>query len=222
MNSVNKIYKVFWAGSAFGDNLLAAWVVNVLNFNNISSVFASSPKIQHLVNCRAWKAGADNGHAIPIRLNRSKRKNPNFTILTDLLAHFLQESGEKISLKEIDIGNAPHPLKYSDNPSIKGVDVCLVTETGSWTPYRNWPSFKDLKMLFTKKGISFIDLSMEDIKGNNFLNYVKKSKVYLGLETGASHYAAPFIGDKGLIIQISKNRTPSKVRPMLEKKGLRA
>jgi len=200
MNSGNKIYKIFWAGGALGDNLLAAWVVNILNFNNISALLTGAPRIRNLINSKIYNPHSDT-NAIPIPLNRTKRKDPNFTIVTDLLNNFIKKSKENICVGEIDIENAPHPIIYQDNPLIKGYDVCLVTQSGSWTPYRNWPHFSELKSLLIDNGITFIDLSQKGVKGNNFLNYVKKSQIYLGIETGASHYAAPHLGGKGLIIQ---------------------
>ena len=198
---MNEIYKVFWGGDGFGDHLLSAWVVNILNFNNIPAVFQAPREIQNLVNCSDWEPCLSRRSLKPIKLNRTKRKNPNFTILTDLIDFFLSQADEKIPLGDIDIYNAPHPLRYKNKPHLKGYDISLVTETGPWTPYRNWPYFNDLKKLFIKNDISFIDLSREKIKGIDFLNYVTKSKVYLGLETGASHYAAPYIKKKGIIIQ---------------------
>ena len=198
---MNKTYKVFWGGPAFGDNLLAAWVVNVLNFNHIPAVLCAPPRIKKLINSKMWNPRDHSSNFTVARLNRAKRKDPNFTILTDLLNSFIKKSKENITLAEIDIENAPHPVIYRDDPSIKGCDVCLVTQSGPWTPYRNWPHFNELKSLLIEDGVTFIDLSQEGIKENNFLNYVKKSKIYLGIETGASHYAAPHLGGKGLIIQ---------------------
>lgn len=198
---MNKVYKIFWGGPAFGDNLLAAWVVNILNFNNIPSVLCPSPQIKKLVNSRIFNEKDSTCNFVPTRLNRTKRKDPNFTILTDLLDFFISRSNEKISLSNIDIKNTPCPIIYKDTPEIKGVDVVMVTKTGPWTPYRNWPYFDGLKKLLARNNISYIDLSEEKVKNFEFLNYVKKSKIYLGLETGASHYAAPFIDGKGFIIQ---------------------
>ena len=193
------MYKVQSIACGFGDRLLAAWVVNILNFNNIPTIFVAPSKILSLVNCHVWEPKDPDDAAILINIKRSK--NPKFTILTDLLDSFIRKSGENITLSQIDIENAPHPMSYTDNPDIDGLTVCLVTQTGKYTPYRNWPYFQELKTLFTTNGISFIDLSAELIWGNDFLNYVKKSKIYLGLETGASHYAAPYVDDAGIIVQ---------------------
>jgi len=229
---MNKTYKVFWGGPAFGDNLLAAWVVNILNFNHIPAVLSAPPRIEKLINSKMFNSRDHSSDFTTVRLNRTKRKDPNFTILTDLLDFFIKKSKENITLAKIDIENAPHPVIYRHDPSIKGYDLCLVTQSGPWTPYRNWPHFSELKSLLVENGITFIDLSEEGVKGNNFLNYVKKSKIYLGLETGASHYAAPY-AKKGLIIQsgycnfnywaahynYQKIEHPVKCAPCWKKKG---
>lgn len=192
------MFEISGGGSGFGDRLLVAWTVNILNFNNINCSFGELEKI---VNCKDfYKQNADTKKT-KIVLSRTKKTDPRFTILTDLIYSFLQQSKININLDNIDIKNAPHPIIYKDMPDIKSVDVAMVTKTGPWTPYRNWPYFDKLKELFRKNNISYIDLSEEKVKNFEFLNYVKKSKIYLGLETGASHYAAPFIGDGGLMIQ---------------------
>ena len=195
-----KILNICYHGGGYGDRLLVAWVVNILNFNKIPSIL-NTTGIDHLVNCKNFYDFKLDQPKKDIHILRQNKNNPKFTILSDLLNFAIYHGDIKLSLDNIDIKNAPHPIIYKDIPDINGVDVAIVTKTGPWTPYRNWPYFDDLKRLLAKNNISYIDLSEEKIKNFEFLNYVKKSKIYLGLETGASVYAAPFIKDKGLIIQ---------------------
>lgn len=193
-----KRYEICWGGSAFGDRLLAGWVCNILNFNGVNCSFN---QLGEILNCKDFYNKRDFNETIKTPLNRTKKTNPDYTILTDLLYCFLQQSKENLTIDQIDIKNAPHPIIYKDIPEIKGVDVSIVSESGGWTPYRNWPYFDDLKKLLAKNNILYIDLSEKKVKNFEFLNYVKKSKIYLGLETGSSHYAAPFIKDNAFIIQ---------------------
>ena len=93
------------------------------------------------------------------------------------------------------------PVKYRDIPEIPSVDVSLSTVSGPWAKYRNWPYFSDLKRRMDKYGISYIDLSKNKILFMDCLNYVKKSKVYVGVETGISHYVSQVANGKALILQ---------------------
>ena len=202
MNLNNKFYTIGWGGGGFGDQLLAAYVANILNFNKIPCQLNAAVPIKNLINCKRFYPDFEAfGKPINIRLNRTKRKDPNFTIITDLLNYFIHKSKLDISLSSLNIKDAPHPIVYKALNNLKKYDVALVTKTGGWTPCRNWPYFSELKKIFKKNSISYIDLSAENIRGFEFLNYVKKCNVYLGLETGSSHYAAPFISGKGFIIQ---------------------
>jgi hypothetical protein len=97
------------------------------------------------------------------------------------------------------------PVKYYDIPNIPSVDISIVSKTGRFTPYRNWPYFKELKEKLNKEKITYIDLIEKNIKNVECLNYIKKSKLYLGLDTGVSHYASSVASGKTLIIQSGYN-----------------
>lgn len=51
-----------------------------------------------------------------------------------------------------------------------------------------------------KDKISFIDLAEKPIYGIEYLNYVNKAKLYVGLDTGPSHYISQFMRNRCLII----------------------
>jgi hypothetical protein len=93
------------------------------------------------------------------------------------------------------------PVIYNDIQNVPTVDVVMCTQTGNWTPYRQWPYFDELKELFKKEDITYIDLNEEGIFSVKLLNYVNRCKLYLGLDTGTSHYVSQFANNKALIIQ---------------------
>ena len=97
------------------------------------------------------------------------------------------------------------PVKYYDILSIPSVDVSIVSKGGLWSGYKNWPYFKELKDKLNENKITYIDLSEKNIKNIECLNYIKKSKLYLGLDTGVSHYASSVASGKTLIIQSGYN-----------------
>ena len=199
----NSFYKISWEGEGFGDQITASVVVQTLNDHGIQCAL-NSPSIAHLVKCPKITDRRFVGLIpIPHRLNRTLENlyNPKYNFYTDLIHHFLKNKNINLKIQDINITLDHVPVTYKEIPSINGVDVAMVTKSGWWTPYRDWPYFNELKALLKKKGVSYIDLSEKKIKSFEFLNYVKKSKIYLGLETGASHYASAFIKNKGFIIQ---------------------
>ena len=199
---VNSYYEIGWSGHAFGDQIAASVVVQTLTDNGIRCAL-NSPSIAHLVKCPQTTDKQFAGLTpIPHQLDRTLGvANPKYNFYTDLIEHFLKCKNINLKTQDINITLDHVPVVYKEIPSIHGVDVALVTKSGWWTPYRNWPYFNELKTLLKEKGISYIDLSKQKIQSFEFLNYVKKSTIYLGLDTGASHYASAFIKNKGFIIQ---------------------
>jgi hypothetical protein len=84
---------------------------------------------------------------------------------------------------------------------VPSLDVILCTKTGQWGPYRDWPYFSQLKDMFDKNNISYVDCQERGIYSHECLNYVKNAKLYLGLETGMSHYVSKYANGKALILQ---------------------
>lgn len=204
-------YETGWCGSCFGDRLITAYIVNILNYIGIPTRFRCPQRIRKLTNVTKhypdWKQ-FDDKRKVFTKIT-SLKYNVKSNIVHDRLDAFLTKS--KIwttSARTIlrDIGSEKirelHPVADVEiDNNIQPYDVCLVTQTGDFTPYRNWPYFDDLKAILTKNNITYIDLSAEKILGQDFLRHVKNCKAYVGLETGASHYAAPFCRHKGIIIQ---------------------
>lgn len=185
--------------AGFGDYLSAAVFVKILNDNHIPAVL-DWPKIHNLVDCPKIEDIKDpeNVEFIPYTAVRHYKKEPDLTFYSDLVKSF--KSAKNI-VQDIDINIDSVPIIYKDIPEIEGVDIALVTKSAPFGPYRDWPYFNELKLLFKNSGISYIDLTKNNVKNFEFLNYVKKSKIYLGLETGSSHYASSLIKGKGFIIQ---------------------
>jgi len=192
-------YRITYSGDAFGDNLFSAFITAVLNDNGIPAVL-SNPKIAALVECPI-----DSGRESPLSTFDCRRRHrpglqtcEQFTVYSDLLRGFRQATG---CAQTIAITRDCIPVKYRELPDVPSVHVAMVTRTGCWTPYRNWPHFHALQGMLDSAGITYVDLSAEGIRDIRMLNYVKKAQVFLGLETGASHYASRFANGKAVILQ---------------------
>jgi hypothetical protein len=96
------------------------------------------------------------------------------------------------------------PIRFQDDPSVPALDIVLNTRTNDWTPYKHWPYWAELKRSFSRLNLSFVDLDEHKIQGNVSLNYAAKARLYLGLDTGMSHYVSPLV-QRGIIIQSGYN-----------------
>lgn len=92
------------------------------------------------------------------------------------------------------------PVHYVDDPAIEGVDVAICSSCGHWSKYREYPWMSAVKQELDRRGIKWVDMSERGIVGNDALNLAKKSRLYLGIDTGMSHYVAGVVR-KGLILQ---------------------
>jgi hypothetical protein len=119
-------------------------------------------------------------------------------IVVQYIKHF-----EEIFERKIEITRDHIPVIFN-KMDVPTYDVILHTNTGSWSIYRMWPFFEELKSLLTKQGISWIDIADRKngrIGGIKYLNYVNNAKLYVGLETGPSHYVSSIAKNKTLILQ---------------------
>lgn len=199
---MKKVYRIYYSGDAFGDNLFSAYLTNTLIENGYNAYLDNS-RINELVDCPKFDSEKLEGQEIDsfdcIRRNKTGlQTNTEFNVFSDLIFEFRKKFNIK---KDIQINLDHIPVRYKKLIDIPSYDVVIVSETGYWTPYRNWPFFKELKELFKKNSISYIDVSEEKIKNNLLLNYVDNSSLYLGLETGASHYVSKISNGKTLILQ---------------------
>jgi len=168
-------------------------VVNILNDNGIDAVLRDHKKVKELVDCPlVTKKASDE----TFQVHSWTYKCCSKPIILQYIEYF-----ESVIDKKLKVTRNYIPVKFHDIPETPLVDVAMGTITGNWTPYRNWPYFEELKKLFDKEGITYVDLDAGEIKGIECLNYVKKCKLYLGLETGMSHYVSQFANGKALILQ---------------------
>jgi hypothetical protein len=184
---------VIYRKTAFGESLLAATLVAILRDQGIDAVYWDD---------RSWlRALVD----VPIRGGSDRRMAWRFdyapentwdgrSIMQKALHNFCAWSGER------DLLLTRHlvPVKFQDEPNLPQIDVSICPTTSSPTSYRNWPFFPQLKALLDADGIRWLDVS--GLRGNQCLNQVKKSRLYLGLETGMSHFVSSVVSS-GLIIQ---------------------
>jgi len=178
----------------FGDCLLASLFVHCLNDSGIEAFIDKNFSIKELIDCK----------------NESTNKDIviyNFVYFNDKSKTIMQTAFEKfkqVFLIDINIQNKRDfiPIKFIEDENVQQVDVVLVTKTSKWAPVRDWPFFDELKSKLDALNITWIDCSRLAIKDNKFLNYVKKCKVFVTLETGASHYASQLVNkNNSLIIQ---------------------
>ncbi len=200
MMKENRKYGILYSGRAFGDNLISVLFTAVLCDNGFDAVL-NNPDVYDLVDCqvpcssKAWRRTIFECR----RQNRTGLDtDKKYNIITDLIREFSLKFN--IS-KKIEIRRNHIPVRFQEIELVPACNVVMVTETGHWSPYRNWPYFNELKALLSKSKIDFFDLSENRIRNIEFLNYIKKAKVFVGLETGASHYASKFANGKSIIIQ---------------------
>jgi len=130
---------------------------------------------------------------------RSRREDES--ILSCSLEDLSNLTGRQVQLMHNYI-----PVRYHDLADVPSVDVAICSQSGRFSKYRNWPYFDELKAIFRKAGITYVDLTdLVAARGREAsmacLNYVKKSKLYLGLETGTSHFVSQFANGNSLILQ---------------------
>lgn len=182
--------------NGFGDKLLAATFTLILNDHGIRAVLDDN-MIRDLVRCPIFRPGVDKD-AIHYEFNYSPE---NERYPGGIMRRALDKFAARFRLAPLQVTRKTVGVQYQDMPEVPSVDVVLCSRTGDWTPYRNWPYFQELKNALKERGISYCDLSEERTRGIECLNYISKSKLYLGLETGMSHYASSIAGGKALVIQ---------------------
>lgn len=174
---------------ALGDHLLASLLVSILRDQNIDAYFWSdSDEIRELVDCPIRK-GYDYRFVYEPEQQWDGRS---------IMQKALDNCQTYLGITNLKLTRTVIPVKYHDLPQVPQVDVAICSSTGFWSKYRNWPYFEQLKHEFDRHGITWIELGQK--RGVECLNYVKKAKIYLGLETGVSHYVSS-VAKKALIIQ---------------------
>lgn len=182
-------YCINRTGTAFGDHLMAAFFVRLLNDNGIEAVYGTGFH-RDLVDVPLSVDG-ESYQEYFFTYHEGDLGAPTF----DASRSVIQTATERFKRafgvdQEIAIHTPYVPVKFAKLGAIPQHDVVMCTKSGIWSRYRNWPYFGDLKQELEKRRISFFDLSAAGVRGNECLNYVARSKLYLGLETGLSHAVA--------------------------------
>ena len=191
--------RIWWNGRArgLGEPLIMTLVAAVLQDNDINAYFEERPRLGTF--SPIYPDIALRNRDYKYKASWSYDPKDRTPIHLQYIRHFEQYYG---SLK-VDWEKRNHvPVKYYETPEVRAVDVVLNTHTGKFTRYKWWPFFPELKQMLRKAKISFIDLDAcwRETYGIKGLNYVRKAKVYLGLDTGMAHYVSRFANGKALII----------------------
>lgn len=175
----------------FGDTLLASRLVQTLRNKGYDAYSKINPW-SNLVD-PSFSSGRRRSGDIEICLPY----DGHAPIFEQWTKRIFSKTGIKINRNEI----VPYAPTVDMDIDVPLFDIVMVSETSNFTPYRNWNGFADLKSLLTESSLSWIDLSEKKIKNILCLNYVKKCRVFVGLESGVSHYVAEYAANKGIIIQ---------------------
>jgi len=185
---------VYWKGRGFGDRLLAAFLARVLRDHGVEA-YRQNGHAYSLVDCPALDAQSEH------TTYRFNYRHGGESMLADSLKELATLTGRHIGLTRNSI-----PVYYVEIDGVAPVDVAICSRTGPFSNVRNWPYFDDLKVAFRKAGITYVDLN-EVVRTTGreadmlCLNYVKKSRLYLGLDTGISHFVSSLANGKALILQ---------------------
>lgn len=175
----------------FGDTLLAARLVQTLRNKGCDAYLRPGPYARLIDSSFLPGARLDGDVKIRLRYDKSQ------PIFDQWINRIFLKTGIKIDRDEI----VPYAPVINIDIEVPSFDVVMASATSDFTPYRNWNGFTELKNLLTNSGFTWIDLSEKGIKNTLCINYVKKSKIYIGLESGVSHYVAEFAAGKGIVIQ---------------------
>ncbi|MHA2009885.1 MAG: hypothetical protein ACXADW_10825 [Candidatus Hodarchaeales archaeon] len=190
-------YVLYWPGRGWGEALILSMVTCILNDHGVEALFRQHGKTKGLLDCQLvdienWPK---NFKKISWFYDGIKREH-NIPIMIQYMDYYSKLTGKEIKLTRDHV-----PVKFIELPNIPSTDVFMCTETGPYAPYRQWPYFDELKELLKASDISYVDMHKQKIWSMECLNYAKKCKLYLGLDTGVSHYVSKYANDKALIIQ---------------------
>jgi hypothetical protein len=184
---------IYRNGYALGDNLFAALLTQIAVDNGIDARFwHHDPEMQQLMACPLADSFAEPTHLCGYF---PESEWDGRSILRKVLDNFQRDRGLR---QPLWLTRVTPPVRYTEMPEIGSVRVALCTASGSWSPYRNWPYFAELKIRLSQSGISWQDIT--DTRGSETLNWAKKAELYVGLETGISHYVSSVVS-RGLVLQ---------------------
>lgn len=192
-----------WRGCGIlGDTIMVSHFVKMLRMNGYDAYLSDVPSFSVLLDVPHGISGIPFEAAYE-GLDRSE------SIMSGLLGKFARQFN--VPKPKMFIG--PPPIKFKDMSEVIGADVAICVKSGFWSEIRDWPYFEELKLKLHSNGITFVDVNAKIAEkyptntktGETAImaaNLVKKSKIYVGLETGLSHLAAGLIEPgNGIIIQ---------------------
>ena len=194
-----KKFSINRTGRAIGDHMMAAFFVQLLNDNGLPAVYGS-PHYRDLVKVPLSRKGElyDEFYFL---FHQGNLDCPTFDKEKSALEVVLDKFKARFDISDpLRVQTNYVPVNYVDIEEIRGYDLAMATKSGVWSRVRDWPYFDRLKHELDKRSISYIDLTASNVINNECLNFVAKSKLYLGLDTGVSHYVSQ-VARKGLIIQ---------------------
>lgn len=190
---MGKAFLITRSDNKLGDHLMATKFVHMLNYSGLKAAY--SGPYEYIADCPT--KDSLSGYNIQEH-SFIYETYPTLPIFEVAVVDFKEKNNVSIPITEmIDY----IPVKFREI-NIEPVDVALITQSGNWSRYRDWPYFPELKYEFSKRGITYLDLSESNIQDFALLNYIKKSSLFIGLETGATHLASSFLTkDTALVIQ---------------------
>lgn len=183
--------------NAFGDVLMAGMAVATLNDHGVkTALITTNHAAASLVYVPKMTENPDNWQEVWFEYE-SFRHDTSTSYIQGWLNKFSQVwlGGSPIKLTRRSV-----PVYFTPIPDTPVYDVAIGSLTGNWTLYKSWPHYDRLKQLLDRNGLTWIDLDKSGVFNNECLNIVRKCGVYLGLDTGRSHYVSSEAAGKTLIL----------------------
>lgn len=174
---------------ALGDTCFAAIWVNNLMLAGHDACLKADPELGSLFTAPMWDG--EPGYLWPLHYVNNDASAP---IMRHVQHKFYMDTGLMVPIVD------PYPPVKIPATGKKSVDVAIWDRTGDWTPYRDWPYWDSLEERLSARGISYINMRCEGLRGEDVLAQAMAAKVYVGLETGVSHYVAG-AAHRGLVLQ---------------------
>ena len=183
----------------FGDQLMASYYVHMLRSNHINAVLDSP--VSHLCQCPSYDPNAHKHYSTyDCEFRWGHPDNDSIQPLGNFMDRFIVNFNKNFHTNAKRVFKKNYiPVKFKEDKKVESFDVVICSNTKPYIPYRKWSRFPQLKKLLKKMNISYKDIT--DTRDYECLTYIKRSKVYLGLETGMSHYVSQYANGKGVIIQ---------------------
>lgn len=200
MENKPRLYGIGRGGKrAFGDSLLAGYLTSILLDNGLNA-FCDS-RVAPLLDLPVRGDYNENEYNIYWHKVMYGNNPKGKSIIDQIIWNFRMATKEKALLP---LRKNYIPVKFKENPETSQYDVVIGEDSGPYSIYRKWPYFNELKSLLSKDGISYLSLSGK--WNDEVLQLVNKAKLYLGLDTGTSHYVSQVANGKTLIIQSGFSR----------------